>query len=213
MNRVIAACAALAFALPVSAQDATLAKVAGEVFIVAPGSRKRLPAKGGESLIYGDMVRVGKGGVAHLTLGERGAVLLREETELTLQGSPARTVLNVPVGEFLVGLKRKLLRGEAFRVRTRAAVAAVRGTLFWGKSDAADKSTTYAGFGHTVAVTAQGKTVLVTPGKTVVVAFGAPPAEPVASTVGLDYAKKFEVDGSLEDLEALAEADKLKPAP
>ena len=211
MNRAALALAILAFVtVRASAQDATVAKVSGPVSILAGGAKKFVAAKGGEGLLYGDVVRVGKGGVAQLTLGDRGAVLLREETMLTLQGTARNTRLAFDFGEFLVGLRKKLSKGESFKVRTPAAVAAVRGTLFWGKSDKADKSVTYAGFGHTVAVTAAGKTVLVEPGKTVTVAYGQAPKDAVPSTFGLDYAKKFEVDGSLQDLGSLAETDKLK---
>ncbi|MBI2386822.1 MAG: FecR domain-containing protein [Elusimicrobia bacterium] len=195
--------------LPAAAQDASLALVSGPVSILAGGAERFVKAKGGEQLLYGDTVRVGKGGVAHLILGDRGAVLLREESLLTLQGSPRRTTLAVKFGEFLIGLKKGLEPGQSFKVRTPAAVAAVRGTLFWGKSDKADQSAAYAGFGHVVAVTAQGKTVLVEPGKTVTVAFGQAPADAVPSTVGLEYANHFAIDGGVQGLGDLAETDKL----
>lgn len=210
MKRI--AFAALAVILPsvALAMDAVLAKVSGPVSVLAAGSRRFVAAKGGEELLFGDTIRVGKGGVAHLTLSDRGAVLLRDETLLTLQGSASKTMLSFKFGEFLIGLKKKLGPGQSFKVRTPAAVAAVRGTLFWGKSDKADQSTAYAGFGHTVAVTAKDRTVLVTPGRTVTVAFGEAPSDPVASAVGLEYAANFAIDGSVQDLGALAETDKLK---
>jgi hypothetical protein len=209
MIRIAAVLLAATLSGNASAQDAALAKVSGPVSILAEGGKRFVKAKGGEELIYGDTIRVGKGGLAHVTLGGRGAVLLREEALMTLKGTPRRTELAVKFGEFLIGLTKKLERTESFKVRTPAAVAAVRGTLFWGKSDKADQSAAYAGFGHTVAVTAKGKTVVVEPGKTVTVAFGEPPAEPVPSSVGLDYIKNFAVDGSLQGVEALAEPAKL----
>ena len=208
MNRFVFAVLAACMAVPASAQDATLVKLTGPVSILASGAEVFLPAKGGENLMFGDTVRVGKGGVAQLNLAG-GAVLLREETYLTLRGTAVRTTLSFKFGEFLIGLSRKLKAGESFKVRTPAAVAAVRGTLFWGRSDKADNESTYAGFGHTVAVTAKGKTVLVTPGKTVKIAYGAAPSEPAASTVTLDYAKNFAIDGSLLGVEKLA-TDKLE---
>jgi len=192
------------------AQDGVLMKISGPVSVLAAGSRRFVAAKGGEQLLFGDTVRVGKGGLAHLLLGDGGAVLLRDESFMTLQGSARRTTLSFRFGEFLIGLKKRLGPGQSFRVRTPGAVAAVRGTLFWGKADKADQSAAYAGFGHTVAVTAKGKTVLVTPGRTVVVAFGEAPKDPVASTFGLDYAMNFTLDGSLQGLADLAETDKLK---
>lgn len=194
---------AVTLAASASAQDATIVKMSGPVSILAGGAVKYTPARNGTVLIYGDTVRVGKGGVAQLILKERGAVLLREETVMTLQGNDKNTRLSFRFGEFLIGLSKKLAPNQTFKIRTAAAVAAVRGTLFWGKSDKADKSSTYAGFGHTVAVTAKGKTVLVTPGKTVKVAYGEAPAEPAASTVTIDYAKNFALDGDLQGLEKL----------
>jgi hypothetical protein len=191
---------ALLAALSASAQDATLAKVSGPVFLVAGG--KSYPAKGGEELIFGDAVRVGAGGVAQLVLPERGAVLVREDSVLTLKGSTRRTLLDFARGEFLVGLSKRLRRGQSFKVRTPAAVAAVRGTLFWGKSDK-DKTTTYAGFGHEIAVTAKGKTVVVKAGETVTVPFGVEPSTPTASQIPVDYVKNFAVDGGLQGLEKL----------
>ncbi len=210
MKRI--ALAALAVILPsiALAMDAVLTKVSGPVSVLAAGTRRFVAAKGGDELLFGDTIRVGKGGVAHLTLSDRGAVLLRDETMLTLQGSASKTMLSFKFGEFLIGLRKKLQPGQSFKVRTPAAVAAVRGTLFWGKSDKADQGTAYAGFGHTVAVTAKGKTVLVEPGLTVTVAYGEAPLDPVPSTVGLEYAANFAIDGSVQDLGALAETDKLK---
>ncbi|UPT74657.1 MAG: FecR family protein [Elusimicrobiota bacterium] len=192
-----------ALAASAAAQDATLAKISGPVSIVGAGGRKAVAAKGGESLIYGDTIKVGKGGIAQIALKDRGAVLLREETVMTLTGTPRATALSFRFGEFLIGLSKKLEKGQTFKVRTASAVAAVRGTLFWGKGDKETKATTYAGFGHTVAVTAKGRTVLVTPGKTVTIPFGEAPADPVPSTVTIDYAKNFAIDGGLQSLEKL----------
>ncbi|MCP5624029.1 hypothetical protein NL313_27505, partial [Klebsiella pneumoniae] len=77
-------------------------------------------------------------------------------------------------GEFLVGLKRLLKRGEWFKLRTPAAMASVRGTLFWGKSDK-DRNLTIAGFGHRVDILALGKNVSVDAGMTTTVTYGKPP--------------------------------------
>lgn len=210
MKRLPAAVLAVLLPAAALAQDGVLVKVSGPVSVLAGGARRFVAAKGGEELIFGDTVKVGNGGVAHLTLREGGTVLLREESFMTLQGSRQKTMLRFRFGEFLIGLKKRLGPGQSFKVRTPAAVAAVRGTLFWGKADKADQSTTYAGFGHTVAVTAKDRTVLVTPGRTITVSFGEAPKDPVASAVGLDYVMNFTIDGSLQGLADLAETDKLK---
>ncbi|MDX6771034.1 MAG: FecR family protein [Elusimicrobiota bacterium] len=202
-------------ALPAAAQedkgDARLDKVAGAVSIVPAGSTKGVRAKGGEALLYGDAVRTGPGAVAQVVLQDRGAVLIHENTYFTLAGTPRRTMLSFARGEFLIGLKKKLERGMSFRVRTPAAVAAVRGTLFWGKSDK-EKTTTYAGFGHRIEVTALGKTVPVEAGQTVTIPFGQPPSDPKPHAIPLSYTERFHVDGGLQGLEALVDLPKPPPA-
>jgi len=195
------------------AADAVLAKVRGPVYYRAGGSQKYVPAKGGEELLYGDRVRTGPGAIAQLVLGDgRGAVLVREDSSFTLEGEPGRTSLNFRVGEFLIGLRRSLEKGQSFQVRTPAAVAAVRGTLFWGKS-AADKTTTYAGFGHAIEVTAQGRTVVVDAGRTTTIGFGQAPSAPVKHQIPASYLDAFAIDGGLQDLKSLVDlpADAPKP--
>jgi hypothetical protein len=194
-------------AAPSFAQDATLSNVSGPVFVRAEGAAKDLPAKGGEQLIYGDAVKTGPGGTAHLLLGDRGAVLVRENSFFVLQGNSQNTTLRFTFGEFLIGLRRKLEPGQTFKVRTPAAVAAVRGTLFWGKTDE-KKTSTYAGFGHTIAVTAQGKTVLVHAGETTTIPFGEAPAAVKPSAIPVSYTDNFRLAGSLQGLESLVDLPK-----
>lgn len=186
------------------AADATLVKLKGTVYIRPAGAAKDLVAKGGEELLFGDAIRTARGALAQLDLDGRGAVLLGEDSAFLLQGEPARTTLRFQFGEFLIGLRRKLTKGESFRVKTPAAVAAVRGTLFWGKSDE-KKTTTYAGFGHEIAVTAQGKTVVVHAGETVTVPLGEAPSAAAPSAVPVSYTDRFRVDGSLQGLEDLVD--------
>ena len=80
----------------------------------------------------------------------------------------------------------------------------MRGTLFWGKSDA-NKTTTYAGLGHEIAVTAKGKTVIVAAGQTTTIAFGSEPTAPKPHDIPFSYMDKFAVDGGLQGIETLAE--------
>lgn len=211
MNRILVLAFVLA-AAPAFAADATVLKVSGPVFIRPAGAPKDLPAKGGEELLYGDALRTGPGALAHVDLGGLGAVLVRENAAFLLQGDPQNTTLRFQIGEFLIGLRRTLKKRESFRVRTPAAVAAVRGTLFWGKTDEG-KTTTYAGFAHAIAVTAKGKTVLVHAGETTTVAFGSAPAEVSPSRVPASYADNFRIDGSLQGLEELLDLPKAAPAP
>lgn len=189
------------------ATDAVLVKVLGKVTIQTVGSKAQAPAKDGDSLIFGDAVRTGRKSLAHVVFPDGDTVLLNENTILTLKGTPQKKLMRFWVGEFLIGLKRKLGADESFRVKTPAAVAAARGTLFWGKTTK-DKTTTYAGFGSEISVTAKGKTVVVKAGQTVTVPFGQAPSAVTPHSIPAAYAKNFAIDGSLQDLETLVEPAK-----
>jgi hypothetical protein len=191
--------------------DAVLAKVTGHVTIASGGS-PRYKARGGETLLYGDSVRTAPGAVAHIVLKDRGAVLIHENSFFVLSGNDRRTLLDFARGEFLIGLKKKLEKGMTFKVRTPASVAAVRGTLFWGKSDK-DKTTTYAGFGHRIDVTAKGKTVTVEAGQTVTVPFGGPPSAAQPHSIPVEYTQRFHINGGLQGLEKLVALPAPQPEP
>ena len=206
MNRILTLALVLA-AAPAFAVDATLVKVRGEVYFRPEGAARDLLAKGGEEMIYGDALRTGPGGLAQVELEGRGAVLIRENSAFLLQGNPQNTTLRFQFGEFLVGLRKALDKSESFRVRTPSAVAAVRGTLFWGKSDE-KKTTTYAGLAHAIAVTGKGKTVLVRAGETTTVPLDAAPSEPKPHDIPRSYWDNFKIGGSLLGLEALMDAPK-----
>lgn len=195
--------ALLLLAAAVCAQDATLAGVVGRVSIKAGGDDRYVAAKAGDSLLFGDTVRAGAKSSAHVVLENGPVVLVRERSTFTLQGTRRSTTVRFKAGEFLVGLKSKLAAGERFRVRTPSAIAAVRGTLFWGRINA-DKSTDFAALENEVAVTAAKKTVTLKPGQKTSVPFGQAPAEPAPGDLAPDYPRKtFAIDGSLQGLEEL----------
>lgn len=204
MRTLSLALVALLAAWPAAARDAVLVKAKGKVQVKADGADKFVKVEEGALLLFGDTVRVAKKGVAQLNLGDNASVLVREDSEFLLGGSAAQTELDFSFGEFLIGLRKRLTQRQSFRVRTPAAVASVRGTLFWGKSEKKTRAVTYAGFGGKVKVEAQGQAVEVAPGKIVTVAFGAAPTDPVPSSVTLDVAGQFMVDGTLQGLEVLA---------
>jgi hypothetical protein len=207
MKMLIAALLLAGTCTAARAGDAVLVQTQGPVYLLAKGSGKYVRAKGGEDLSFGDHVRTGKDSIAQITLSDRGAVLVRGDSSFTLGGDEKNTLLNFRFGEFLVGLRKALLSDESFKVRTPAAVAAVRGTLFWGKSGD-DKATTYAGFGHTIAVTAQGKTVLVRAGEKTTVAFGQAPVEAAAHDIPVSYFDNFKIGGTLQNVGALVDLPK-----
>ena len=204
-RRLLLAALALALAAPaVRAQDAVLKELSGKVLVKAKGKRTFVPAAAGDGVSFGDQVETLRGAVVHVVFNDGAAVLVKENSLFGLQGSARRTVLGFPFGEFLIGLKRKLADKESFKVQTPTAVAAVRGTLFWGKSDV-DEGTDYACFASTISITAQGKTIDLLPGQKTHIAAGQPPEEPSPSAVPLSYLDTFTVNGSLQGLKDLAE--------
>jgi hypothetical protein len=212
MNRsLLAATLAALLAAPAAAQqppgDARLDRVAGAVSIIAGGGKTAYRAKGGEALLFGDAVRTGPGAVAQLVMADGTVVLLHENARLALSGTPRRTLLDVARGEFVVGLKKVLAKGGWLKLRTPSAVAAVRGTLFWGKVDK-EKTLTLAGFAHRVEVTALGKTVAVDAGMMTTVRLGQPPEEPRRHDIPWDYMNRFHVDGQLQGVESLVDMPK-----
>jgi hypothetical protein len=202
--KLIAAAFVLLSAAPLSAQDATLAAVMGKVSIHSEGENRYLPVKAGDSLLYSDAVKTGPNSLAHILFPDGSAVLVKENSRLVLQGTPRKTIVSFSIGEFLIGIKKKLAPGQSFKVRTPAAVAAVRGTLFWGKVEK-NGGVQFAGLGHTVSVRAKGKTVLLKAGLKTSVSPGSPPTEPQPHDIPASYAKTFAVGDSIQGLEALLE--------
>ncbi len=194
----------LALALPASAASDFYAKVAdvsGPVTIKALGHQTYSPAHKGAALISGDWVKTGPGGVAHLELDGGAMLLLTSGSTIVLGGEPEDPLVEFKLGEWLLGLTKKLTAGRRLRIQTPQAVAAVRGTLFWGKTD--PKETLLAGLENEVEVTALGKTVLLKPGELVTVPSGAAPKEPVPHKVPAPFLDRFRVDGGLAGIDAL----------
>lgn len=185
-----------------SAADAVLQKSKGSVQVRTSGAESYYEAKAGDRLFFGDQIVTGDGATAHIVFPNGTAILVKEKADLTLSGRRKDTQIVFNVGEFLIGLKRKLSPGNKFQVRTPAAAASVRGTLFWGKTDET-KTTTYACFESSIVIEAQGKSVTLTPGQTVNIPFGAPPADVKTADIPASYIDTFAVDGGLQGLEKL----------
>ncbi|MBI4423745.1 MAG: FecR domain-containing protein [Elusimicrobia bacterium] len=181
--------------------DAVLRRVSGPVSIKALGHRSFVPADPGAGLIEGDTLKTGPGGVAQLEFDGGAILLVTGGSTFVLGGEPGDPIVEFKLGEWLLGLTRKLGRGRRFRVSTPQAVAAVRGTLFWGQTG--PRETLLAGLEQTVEITAQGKTVALGPGQLVKVPSGKPPEKPVPHSVPAPFLDRFKVDGSLAGIEPL----------
>ena len=208
--------ALLAFCLlltrPAFTQDAAIDKVSGRVSLRPEGEERWLRAKAGDTLIFGDSVKTSAHGAAQVVIGKgKAAVLLAENTQFTLRGEPENEVIDFTIGEFLIGLFKKLQKNQSLRASTPAAVASVRGTLFWGKTDESDNAT-FAGFGHIVEVSAHGSTVTLKAGELTTVAKGRAPTDAAPHHVPLDYLKNFAIEGGLQGVDGLIDPA-LKPRP
>jgi hypothetical protein len=119
---------------------AWLSDALGAVFVHLAGRPEDqvVPATSGAALSEGDTVVVGDGGSAELSLDGATVVALSSGTELALTSlSRAETELGLALGEISAKVA-KLADGENLRVRTPAAVAAVRGTELLVAQDSAD---------------------------------------------------------------------------
>lgn len=163
---------------------------------------KRFPAAVGQRLDYGDEVRTLKDSLAQVAFPDGATVLVKERSSFVLAGSPKKTVLSFAIGEFLIGLKRLLGPGETFRVRTPASVAAVRGTLFWGRSDS-NNDAAFACLASEIVVTAQGRSVTLKPGQKTRIPFGKPPEAAQAASIPSSFLGTFAIGGSIQGLDGL----------
>lgn len=132
---VLASLAVFLAAPPASAKTAEpaakLAFASGDVTVESRGSGRLV--KTGEPLSDGDAVSTGEKATAVVELADGSRLKLRESSRLTLTlPGPRETATEVLLSLGSVFAKvTKRLPGAEFRVRTRTAVAAVRGTEFF----------------------------------------------------------------------------------
>ena len=193
---------ALFFPALAGAADAVLVRASGEVQVRLKGSKVYGKAASGAQLKFGDWVQTLKRAKAHILFANGSAILIKESTTVKLNGQLGKIYLNIPKGEFLIGVRKKLARGQSFRVRTPSAVAAVRGTLFWGLSDD-NLNSTYASFKDSIQITAQGKSILLSPGEKSFIPYGKAPGKKEPSGISPDFMDTFQVEGTIEDLKDL----------
>jgi hypothetical protein len=184
--------------------DAIIRNLAGPVTVRPNGEKKYIDAEAGFPLTYRDQIKTGSKGMAQVEFPNGTVILVKENSFFMIGGTPKNTWVSFQIGEFLIGIKRSLEPKESFVVRTPAALATVRGTLFLGMSDS-KKNSIWTGFGHKVVVTAQNKTVIVGPGQTVKVNFGSPPEEIQASNVSKSYLQTFSIENNILDLDKLVD--------
>lgn len=173
-----------------AAPAATLEHAEGKVERVRPGERSAV--KKGAALEYGDAVATSAGAWAVLKLADGSRIKLKDESLLALEPPGAGTRVRLDLGGLFASvLKRK---GRDFSVRSRGAVAAVRGTTFfaaYGRDSAAGSDLWLCVKEGSVAVKPEGSAgevlvregegILVEPGK------GLPSAQRYKWTEGLNW--------------------------
>ena len=90
-------------------------------------------------------------------------------------------------------------------MKTPAAVAAVRGTLFWGLSDA-ELNTTYACFQSAIEITARRQISDAETGRKNFYPLRQTRAKIEPASVPLDYLDTFAVDGSIEGFKEMLQS-------
>lgn len=186
----------------VGAEEAVITTLRGSVSVRAAASKKWKPATPGQKLKKNDQIKTGPSALVQVDVGSRATLLVKENSRLSFQRDRRGQLVSFQIGEFLVGLKKKLQGQERFRVRTPVAVAAVRGTVFWGKSDEL-KKTSYACFTGSIEVWGQRRHVVLEPGQMTSVLPNQSPQTPEPNTIPGDYVDTFKIDGSLGGIEQL----------
>ena len=164
----------LSASAPLRAGEATIELLQGGAKILSLKTLSSGPAAQGAELFAGDTLVTQPGATAHVRFASGALILVKENASFKVSGLGKKVTVSFDKGEFLIGLVKKLEKDENFEVRTPAAVAGVRGTLFWGLSD--EKLTsTFACFESELAISAQGQTQILKPGDKVQIAFGEKP--------------------------------------
>ncbi len=100
------------------------------------------------------------------------------------------------------GATVKALQGDVSVRPAASKRAAVRGTLFWGLSDAA-KNSAYACFTGAIQVQANGYTSHLAPGQKLTVPFGDRHGTPGPAVIPAEYLNTFSIDGGIQGLDGL----------
>lgn len=121
--------------------SAKITKIEGTANIKRRGGKKSFKAVKGMKLVQGDMLYTSKGSNVSLTFENGNQSVVGENTFLTfeemkkLSNDKSSVSMKVDKGSIFSNVKKKLISGEKFEIRTPNAVAGVRGTKFFVKTD------------------------------------------------------------------------------
>lgn len=191
--------------------EARIDKLEGEVSVFPARSLVREKAVAGRELHRGDLVVTGEGAQVHLHFPNEGVMMVKEKSRFRISGKENKVLVEFDEGEFLIGVKRPLTKGEIFEVRTPSAVVGVRGTLFWGLADR-EQNSTFVCFESRIEIQAQGESRFLEPGEKVFIPFGEPPHKTEPGNVPVEYMDTFALEGSVQGVkEMLNKAPKKGP--
>jgi len=199
-NLILAAMVVVSASAAGEAAEAVMKASRGHVSVRGADSKTWVRAAAGMELKKNDQVMTGKDGAVQLSFANGATMLVKERSRFAMKTDKWGKIIAFRRGEFLIGLRTKLQGNDRFRVKTPVAVAAVRGTVFWGKHEDAE-GTSIACFTGVVDVWAKGKNVALEPGLKTTVSADAPPADPVAAGIPPEYIQNFSVDGSLQGID------------
>src|SRR6266849_7368448 len=112
-----------------------LTVVAGSVVISHDGSEFK-PAREGDVIVAGDMLRTGRGAAAEITYFEGSSVRLEADTQIVVQGlgteADGGTVIAMmqTLGRTWHVVTKLISGSSRYEVRTPSSTASVRGTIF-----------------------------------------------------------------------------------
>ena len=132
-------------------------------------------------LFSGDSIRTGSRSKLELSIQGRAKLLVKENTFLVITENigikKKSTEIYLKRGRLQTILRKLRKRRSQFLIKTVAAVASVRGTSFFSYVDQ-DENSAFGCYEGVVAVSAQGKTVVLTKGYSTFVRKGFPPEKP-----------------------------------
>ena len=180
---------------------ARVLKVSGPVSVRALGHQAFRPADTGASLIPGDELKTGPGGIAQLELDDGAVLVIGGRSEVVLAGEAEAASVQFKLGEWLLGAFHKQSPGHSLKIVTPQAAVVLRGSLCWGKTD--PRETRAAAVESEVEVTAAGKTVTLKSGQLLHIPTGQPPAGPATYVLPGEVVDHLRIEGSLGGLEGL----------
>lgn len=155
---------AVAAAQAVSATQCKIVRTAGDVWLYPQAGEEYHQAEAGETMVSGDMLRVGEDSKVLLVFPGGTLLLLKENSDFYLHklDSSGGAKLEIYSGGFLANVKKMLSPGASFEVQVPNSLAVVRGTVF-GANIAPSGEVEFRGYQGEVELTYRGRKLRLKP--------------------------------------------------